>query len=124
MELVGVVDGMAGLVPQVAKDIGLAGAFDVADLFGMQLAQLALRQVEWNRDRYRAERNAPLRGKIVMRAHLQFEAFALALELLEDVFQIGPRDGQVEIANGGRSPTGFLKGRRECSHNFLAWRAW
>ena len=61
VELVGIVDDMAELVPQIAEDVGAARTFDVSAALRVIVGQLLPRQIERDRNGDRPERHAPLR---------------------------------------------------------------
>src|SRR5690242_2722679 len=71
-QLVGIVDDVAHLVPQIAEDVGMAETLDVPDFLAVQFGQLGPRQVERNADDDRAERDAPFGGQVEARREMRY----------------------------------------------------
>src|SRR5690606_1654748 len=100
VELVGVVQDVPHLVPQVAQDVRAAEALDVADLLAVELGQLRPREIERDANRDGAERHAPFSREIEARRDLRDAACGeLRAELLDDRSEPHAVDRVSEIAH-------------------------
>src|SRR6185503_1349631 len=108
-ELVRVVDDVAHLVAQVAKDVRAVESFDVADLLAVQGREIGMRQIERNADDDRAERHAPF-GRQVKAGHdAQSALRELPAKLVDDGLQPRARDLEAEVANRRTEEVRFTK---------------
>ncbi len=110
VELVGVVDDVTHLVAQVPQDVGAIEAFDVADLFAMQLRELRSSEIERNADDDGAERHAPFGREVKARHELRDAAAReLGAKLLDHGLQARAVDREAKITDRSAEEIGFAE---------------
>src|SRR5947209_14177256 len=97
LELIGVLDDVAGLVAQNAHAFRPGAAFDVDDLLPLQLHQAWVREIERNGNAGRALRGEPLARDPGVRAHANATLRELAVESVEAVLEPRPFDLDLQV---------------------------
>src|SRR5207249_2620127 len=127
-DLVGVVDGMADLVPQDAHARFGIAAFHFEHLRELQLRQPRMREVIWNRYAGNAVRREPLVGQPEARPEPQAAHVELGVDLGDPLLELGALDRDAEIAHphleellvGQRYPFGIAHGIAELQNCRIA----
>src|SRR5207244_823243 len=98
-EQVGIVDGMAGLVPQNAKTRVSITALHLQHLRELEVREARMREVERNRDARHAVGGEPLVRKPEIRTEAQIARLELGVELRDARLEVGAFDRDPKVAH-------------------------
>src|SRR5438128_2242086 len=98
MQLIGVLDDMAGFMPENSHALGPGAALDVDDLLFLQPHEARMRQIERNGDARRVVRAEPFAGDPGMGPHPDAPLFKLIVQIVETVFEPGALYRNLEVA--------------------------